>query len=41
MDPALLDDRAIIAISGPEARDFLQGLVTNDILRGSWVSMWA
>lgn len=34
MDPALLDDRAIIAISGPEARDFLQGLVTNDILRG-------
>jgi folate-binding protein YgfZ len=34
MDPALLDDRAIIAISGPEARDFLQGLVTNDVLRG-------
>ena len=34
MDPAFLDDRAIIAISGPEARDFLQGLVTNDILSG-------
>jgi folate-binding protein YgfZ len=34
MDPAVLDDRAIIAISGPQARDFLQGLVTNDILSG-------
>ncbi|HKD20523.1 MAG TPA: hypothetical protein VKB71_00860 [Rhizomicrobium sp.] len=26
-----LEDRAVIAISGPEARDFLQGLITNDI----------
>ncbi|HVW73421.1 MAG TPA: hypothetical protein VHC39_07265 [Rhizomicrobium sp.] len=34
MDPAFLDDRAIIAISGPQARDFLQGLVTNDIISG-------
>jgi folate-binding protein YgfZ len=34
MDPAFLDDRAIIAISGPQARDFLQGLVTNDIAGG-------
>ena len=34
MDPAFLDDRAIIAISGPGARDFLQGLVTNDIVGG-------
>jgi folate-binding protein YgfZ len=34
MDPAFLDDRAIIAISGPEARDFLQGLVTNDVAGG-------
>lgn len=34
MDPAFLDDRAIIAISGPQARDFLQGLVTNDIVSG-------
>lgn len=34
MEPALLDDRAIIAISGPEARDFLQGLVTNDVTGG-------
>jgi tRNA-modifying protein YgfZ len=34
MDPAVLDDRAVIAISGPEARDFLQGLVTNDIAGG-------
>jgi len=28
---ALLEDRAVIALSGPEARDFLQGLITNDI----------
>jgi folate-binding protein YgfZ len=34
MDPAVLDDRAVIALSGPEARDFLQGLVTNDIVGG-------
>jgi folate-binding protein YgfZ len=34
MEPAHLDDRAIIAISGPEARDFLQGLVTNDVAEG-------
>ena len=31
MDPAFLDDRAVLAISGPEARPFLQGLVTNDV----------
>ena len=34
MDPAFLDDRAVLAISGPQARDFLQGLVTNDIVNG-------
>ena len=34
MDPAFLDDRAVIAISGPDARDFLQGLVTNDVVGG-------
>lgn len=34
MEPAFLEDRAIIAISGPEARDFLQGLVTNDVADG-------
>ena len=34
MEPALLDDRAVLAISGPEARDFLQGLVTNDVAAG-------
>ena len=34
MEPAFLDDRAVLAISGPEARDFLQGLVTNDIAGG-------
>jgi folate-binding protein YgfZ len=28
-----LDDRAVIAVSGPEARGFLQGLITNDIER--------
>ena len=31
MEPAHLDDRAVIALSGPEARPFLQGLVTNDV----------
>ena len=34
MEPALLDDRAVLASSGPEARDFLQGLVTNDVVDG-------
>ena len=34
MEAVLLDDRAVLAISGPEARDFLQGLVTNDIVGG-------
>jgi folate-binding protein YgfZ len=34
MEPAFLDDRAVLAISGPQARDFLQGLVTNDIVNG-------
>jgi len=29
--PIRLDDRAIIAVTGPEARGFLQGLITNDI----------
>lgn len=34
MEPAHLEDRAVIAISGPQARDFLQGLVTNDVVGG-------
>ena len=34
MEPAYLDDRAVLAISGPQARDFLQGLVTNDVVNG-------
>jgi tRNA-modifying protein YgfZ len=34
MEPIFLDDRAVLAISGPQARDFLQGLVTNDITGG-------
>jgi folate-binding protein YgfZ len=34
MEPAFLDDRAVLAISGPQARDFLQGLVTNDMVGG-------
>jgi folate-binding protein YgfZ len=34
MDPAFLDDRAVLALSGPEARPFLQGLVTNDVVNG-------
>ncbi len=28
-----LDDRAVIALSGPDARNLLQGLVTNDVKR--------
>ena len=33
MEPAHLEDRAVIAVSGPEARTLLQGLITNDIER--------
>jgi folate-binding protein YgfZ len=29
--PMLLEDRSVIAVTGPEARGFLQGLITNDI----------
>jgi hypothetical protein len=29
----LLDDRGVVRVSGPEARSFLQGLVTNDVDR--------
>src|ERR1700749_4804771 len=29
--PLLLEDRAVIALSGPDARGFLQGLITNDV----------
>ena len=34
MEAAFLDDRAVIGLSGPEARPFLQGLVTNDLAGG-------
>lgn len=33
MEPVHLSDRAVIALEGSEARDFLQGLVTNDLNR--------
>jgi folate-binding protein YgfZ len=33
MPVARLEDRAVLAIAGPEARVFLQGLITNDIER--------
>jgi len=33
MPIAQLEDRAVIAVAGPEARGFLQGLVTNDVER--------
>lgn len=33
MEPIHLEDRAILAVSGAGARDFLQGLVTNDLDR--------
>ncbi len=28
---AVLDDRGILAVSGPDRRSFLQGLVSNDV----------
>ena len=31
MTPILLEDRSVIVLSGPEARPFLQGLITNDV----------
>jgi folate-binding protein YgfZ len=31
MTAILLEDRSIVALSGPEARTFLQGLITNDV----------
>jgi len=31
MQPCRLDDRAVISLSGPEARAFLQNLVSNDV----------
>jgi folate-binding protein YgfZ len=31
MEPCRLTDRAVISLSGPEARDFLQNLVTNNV----------
>ena len=31
MSAILLEDRSVIVLSGPEARPFLQGLITNDI----------
>ncbi len=34
MEAAFLNDRAVLAISGPDARSFLQGLVTNNIAGG-------
>lgn len=33
MPVAHLQDRAVIAVAGPEARSFLQGLITNDVER--------
>ncbi|MBL6852162.1 MAG: folate-binding protein YgfZ [Alphaproteobacteria bacterium] len=33
MPVAHLEDRAVIAVTGPEARGFLQGLITNDVER--------
>lgn len=31
MQPARLEDRAILALSGPDVRPYLQGLITNDV----------
>ncbi len=32
MPSALLDDRAVLAVTGPDARAFLQGLLTSDVM---------
>jgi folate-binding protein YgfZ len=37
--PTMLADRALIRVAGPEARDFLQGLVTQDV--AGPLPMWA
>ncbi|WP_340317509.1 CAF17-like 4Fe-4S cluster assembly/insertion protein YgfZ [Rhizorhabdus argentea] len=39
MSDTTLIDRALIRLSGPEVRDFLQGLVTNDV--GDTLPVWA
>src|SRR5215467_1018275 len=31
VNAAILEDRAVVALGGEDARDFLQGLITNDI----------
>ena len=31
MEPSHLTDRAVLSLSGPEARGFLQNLVSNDV----------
>lgn len=31
MHPARLEDRAVLALSGPDVRPYLQGLITNDV----------
>ena len=31
----LADDRGVLRISGPDARSFLQGLVSNDVTRAT------
>ena len=42
MPAAHLEDRAVIAVAGPEARGFLQGLITNDIERlASGIGLYA
>ena len=39
MHPTTLIDRAIVRLSGPGVRDFLQGLVTNDVMGN--LQVWA
>ena len=38
---SILDDRTVIALSGADARDFLQGLVTNDMAACSDCALYA
>lgn len=42
MPSVMLDDRAVLAVTGEEARPFLQGLLTNDVARlAPGTPMWA
>ncbi|TQF79995.1 folate-binding protein, partial [Elioraea sp. Yellowstone] len=41
MPIAVLPDRAVIAVAGPDAAPFLQGLVSNDVTLAAQGPVWA